>query len=203
MMRLYKILILLAVLFASGASQAGDYYDADVPSLILHATLKYQSHFKIQSRKAGPEMDEMLVHQYMSSGRIATEPNTTLKILYWQAATLILNGYPISGGTLFSIARLDPAFPRSAAGAGLGNFVDAMLVPDDDDDPELTSYMQHTQAAQRVLQKLRPALRLVAQLRVIGEIYHDPIAVDAGKAGLRVRKVTPAELRQIDLALKA
>lgn len=175
----------------------------DVPALIRQASVKHQGAFKLSEARAVSQMDGMLVQQYAAAGRIATEKNAQLKALYYQAATLLLNGFPIAGGTVVAIARNQPAFGQSGAGRGLANFVDAMLAGDEDEDPELVQYMQRTKKAQAVLRPLRPELQLVAQLRVVGEIYHDDIAVDAGKDGLAKLNATAAERKVVEMALGA
>jgi len=173
----------------------------DLPSLIKKSTLAHQANFKKSEKQAVVQMDEMLVHQY-ASGRIMTEPNAYLKTLYYQAAYLLLNGFPIAGGTVVAIARIQPGFSSSAAGRGLADFVDAMLSGDDDEPDDLTQYMERTKSAQKILKSLRFDVQLSAQLRVVGEIYHDDVAVDAGKLGLRQLGATPAEEKIIETARK-
>jgi len=73
--------------------------------LIKQSSTKYQGNFKTNERDAVAQMDGMLTQQYMSRGRIATEKNAYLKKLYYQAATLLMNGYPIAGGTIVSVAK--------------------------------------------------------------------------------------------------
>lgn len=193
--------LLLSVFVASPVVHAADKKaGVDVPALIRQAATKYQGRFKLTEKQAVTQMDEMLVKQYAARGRIANEKNAYLKSLYYQSATLLLNGYPIAGGTLVSIARVQPAFVQSAGGQGLANFVDAML--DDDEEADMAEFMARTRKAQAILRTLRPDLMLPAQIRVVGEIYHDNIAVDAGKAGLDALGATTAERKVIDKALK-
>ncbi|MDH0342164.1 hypothetical protein [Chromobacterium haemolyticum] len=190
------------ILLAGPSAQAADKKaSVDVPTLIRQASIKYQGRFKLTEKQAVTQMDSMLLRQYVAGGRIANEKNAYLKSLYYQSATLLLNGYPIAGGTLISIARIQPGFKQSPAGQGLANFVDAML--DDDEEADMAEFMERAKKAQSILLKLRPELQLSAQLRVIGEIYRDSIAVDAGNAGLNVLQATPAERKVIDKALKA
>ncbi len=173
----------------------------DVPALIKRATAKYQGKFKLSEKQAVAQMDDMLIRQYASGGRIVAEKNAYLKSLYYQGTTLILNGYPIAGGTVVSIARSQPAYNQSPGGQGLANFVDAMLAPSDEEDAELAQYLDRTKKAQAILRALRPELQLVAQIRVIGAIYNDDIAVDGGKLGLDLLGASAAERKIVDQAL--
>lgn len=194
------VLAMPVFLASSHVSAADKRAGVDVQALIRQAATKYQGRFKLTEKQAVTQMDTMLVQQYAARGRIANEKNAYLKSLYYQSATLLLNGYPIAGGTLVSIARVQPAFVQSPGGHGLANFVDAML--DDDEEADMAAFMDRTRKAQAVLRGLRPDLQLTAQIRVVGEIYHDNIAVDAGKAGLDALRATTAERKVIDKALK-
>lgn len=184
------------------AHAADQKVNVDVPALIRQASTKYQGQFKLSERQAVAQMDSMLVQQYAAAGRIANEKNAYLKGLYYQASTLLLNGHPIAGGTVVAIARIQPAFSQSPGGRGLAHFVDAMLAGDEEEDADLVEYMARTKRAQAVLRGLRPELQVVAQLRVVGEIYHDEIAVDVGKAGLTALNATAAERKTIEQAIK-
>lgn len=187
----------------SPAFAAESKVQVDIPALIRQASTKYQSTFKMPEKQAVSQMDGMLVKQYAAGGRIANEKNAYLKSLYYQASTLLMNGYAIAGGTVVAIARVQPGFSQSAAGRGMASFVDAMLAGDEEEDADLVAYMERTKKAQAVLRDLRPELQLVAQLRVVGEIYHDDIAVDAGNAGLVALGASPTERKVIDKAIKA
>ncbi|KAG0186589.1 hypothetical protein DFQ28_007594 [Apophysomyces sp. BC1034] len=188
---------------SSPAFAAESKVQVDIPALIRQASTKYQGAFKMPEKQAVSQMDGMLVKQYAAASRIANERNAYLKSLYYQASTLLMNGYPIAGGTVVAIARVQPGFSQSAAGRGMASFVDAMLAGDEEEDADLVAYMERTKKAQSVLRDLRPELQLVAQLRVVGEIYHDDIAVDAGNAGLVALGASPAERKVIDKAIKA
>ena len=170
----------------------------DYPAVFKQAASSYQ--FKINERQAVAQMDRMLVQQY-AAGRIATEKDAYLKTLYYQAAMYLMNGHPIAGGTVVAIARQQPAFRSSPAGRGMADFVDAMLSGDEDEDDELAVFAERTKKAQALLKSVRPAIQLEAQLRVIGEIYHDDVAVRAGEIALKQLRVTPAEQKIISSAL--
>lgn len=170
----------------------------DYPALFRQAAARHR--FKMQERQAVAQMDEMLVQQY-ASGRISVEKDAYLKSLYYQAATLLMNGYPIAGGSVIAIARNQPGFAGSTAGRGLADFVDAMLAGDDDEEgDDLVIYMKRTRQAQEKLKSLRGDLHFAAQLRVVGEIYDDAIAIAAGEAALKQLNVTKAEADVIKAA---
>jgi hypothetical protein len=175
----------------------------DVPVLIRTASEKYQGRFKLTDKQAVAQLDGMLQQQYAAAGSLAGTKDAYLKALYYQAAGLLMNGYPIAGGTLVSIARIQPGFSQSQGGRGLAHFVDAMLAPSDEEDADMVEFRTRASKAQQVLKSLRPELYLVAQLCVMGEIYRDDIAVSAGNLGLDRLIATIAERRVIDAALKA
>jgi hypothetical protein len=54
-----------------------------------------------------------------------------------------------------------------------------------------------------VLAKLPPQLQMAAQLRVMGAIYRDDIAVDAGAQALLQQGATAAQLAIVQAALQA
>lgn len=172
----------------------------DPVALIKKAAVKHQGHFKLSERSAVAQMDTMLTEQYAARGRISNERDAYLKSLYYQAATLLLNGYPIAGGTLVSVARNEPRFGQSAAGPGMAAFVDAMLQPTDED-PDLLDLQKRMERARSGLKDLRTDLRFFADLWVVGSIYRDDIAVDAGKLGVEAMKATAAEKKAIQKAL--
>lgn len=172
----------------------------DPVALVKAAASRRQGSFKVSERQAVEQMDAMLTQQYSARGRISNERDAYLKSLYYQASMLLLNGYPIAGGTLVSVARNDARFGQSAAGPGMAAFVDAMLQPTDED-PDLLDLQKRMERARAGLKDLRPDLRFYADLWVVGSIYRDDIAVDAGKAGAEAMKVTAAEKKVIQKAL--
>jgi len=174
----------------------------DPVALVKKATAKYQGRFKTSERAAVSQMDAMLTEQYAARGRISNERDAYLKSLYYQAATLLLNGYPIAGGTIVSVARNEARFSQSPAGPGMAAFVDAMLQPTDED-PDLLELQQRMNRARAVVKDLRADLRFFADLWVVGSIYHDDIAVDAGRLGVDAMKATAAERKAIQKALAA
>jgi len=197
---LLQMTVLAALAAAADAPAAKQ---ADVPALIRTASLAYQPKFKLSDKQAVSQLDGMLTQQYGAGGGLANTKDAHLKALYYQAAGLLMNGYPIAGGTVVSVARIQPGFAQSPGGRGLAHFVDAMLAPSDEEDTDMVAFRTRASAAQQQLKSLRPELYLAAQLRVIGEIYRDDIAVSAGKLGLTQLGATPAELRVVDQALKA
>lgn len=172
----------------------------DPVALIKKAAVKHQGRFKLSERAAVAQMDAMLTEQYAARGRISNERDAYLKSLYYQAATLLLNGYPIAGGTLISVARTEPRFGQSAAGPGMAAFVDAMLQPTDED-PDLLDLQKRMERARSGVKDLRADLRFYADLWVVGSIYRDDIAIDAGKLGVEEMKATAAEKKAIQKAL--
>lgn len=172
----------------------------DPVTLIKQAASKHQGRFKLSERAAVAQMDTMLTEQYAARGRISNERDSYLKTLYYQAATLLLNGYPIAGGTLVSVARHEPRFAQSPAGAGMAAFVDAMLQPTDED-PDLLELQKRMERARIRLKDLRDDLRFYGDLWVVGSIYRDDIAVGAGKLGVDAMKATAAERKMIQKAL--
>lgn len=203
MIRLTTWVVGLCVMLLSASSYASSDSGLDVPALIKQASQKYQGDFKISDKQAVAQLDDMLTQQYVAGGRLVNEKNAYLKSLYYQAAALLMNGYPIAGGTIVAIARTRPEFRASPGGRGLAHFVDAMLSPAEDDDTDLVEYQRRAQKARAVLAPLRPALQVIAQVRVMGEIYRDDIAIAAGKTGLESMSLTKAERDVIERALKA
>jgi len=200
---LNKSLCVCAALFVSTLVHAEDVViKVDPVALIKQASTKYQGKFKTSERDAVAQMDGMLTQQYMSRGRIATERNAYLKNLYYQAATLLMNGYPIAGGTIVSVAKNDQAFSSSPVGVGMVSFIDAMLQPTDDDE-DLLAMQEQTRVARQAIQGIRTDLKFYAHLLLVGTIYHDDIAIDAGKLGLKAMKASKAEMKVIQDARKA
>jgi len=197
---LLQVAVIAGHAYAADAPQTKQ---ANVPALIRIAAQTYQAKFKLNDKQAVSQLDGMLQQQYGAAGGLANTKNAYLKALYYQAAGLLMNGFPIAGGTVVSVARIQPGFAQSAGGRGLAHFVDAMLAPSDEEDADMVEFRTRANAAQQQLKSLRPQLYVVAQLRVIGEIYHDEIAVNAGKIGLDQLSATPAERSVVDQALKA
>ncbi len=199
-----KLVMILAMCISPVLAQAqpvsGMVIKIDPVALIKKSAAKYQATFKLNEKTAVAQMDGMLTEQYMAGGRIANEPDAYLKSLYYQASTLLLNGYPIAGGTIVSVARNHPAFVKSGAGQGLAAFVDAMLQPTDAD-IDLAQMRDRVKSARAALRNLRPDLRFYADLWVVGSIYRDDIAAAAGWSGIDGMRATPAERKLIKQAL--
>lgn len=208
--RRFVIAVLVSLLASSLTVHAEEPIDVrqsvtikvDPVALIKKATAKYKGLFKVNEQSAVSQMDMMLTEQYSSRGRISNEKDANLKSLYYQAATLLLNGYPIAGGTLVSVARNDPRFSQSSAGGGMASFVDAMLQPSDED-LDLVEMQKRVESARDVYKDTRADLRFYVDLWVIGHIYLDNIAVDAGKNGVDAMKATSTERKVIQKALAA
>ncbi len=173
----------------------------DPVALVKKSTAKYQGTFKLSERLAVTQMDAMLTEQYASRGRISTEKDAYLKSLYYQATTLLLNGYPIAGGMIISVARNTPQFAQSQVGSGIASFVDAMLQPTDED-TDLLEMQKRMERARAVLKNMRTDIRFYADLWVVGHIYRDDIAVDAGKLGVEAMNASAADRRMIQKALR-
>jgi len=159
------------------------------------ATTQPQQHLDQSKENSVLNMDRMLKEQYGSIGQIGSESDPYLKDLYEKSAWLLLNGYPISGGTMIQIARTKPAFKQSLIGPYLVRFVDTLLAPTEDDGDEF-GLLKHSQIAKRVLTGLAPLpnrLQMPAQLHVIGKLYHDEIAYQAGLTALKARTPSEAE----------
>lgn len=195
---LFLSIMLFGLMMVSNAHAQDLQLKIDPVALIKEASVKH--HFKVSERKAVSDMDGMLTEQYAARGRIANERDAYLKSLYYQAATLLMNGYPIAGGTIVSVARNEPAFAKSPVGESMASFVDAMLQPTDED-PDLVELQQRMGRARAVLKDMRTDLRFYADLWVVGSLYLDDIAIDAGKLGVDAMKATPAERRTIRKAL--
>lgn len=183
-------------------TQAQGGKDVDIAQVIHEAAHRKAGSMKVGTAQAVHRLDDILVSDYGARGRIVGESNAELKGLYTQAASLLMNGHPIAGGTLVVIARQEPAYARSACGPALGAFVDGMLAPvGESDDGSLGEFAQRASKARAILAKLRPELQMAAQLRVMGAIYHDDIAVDAGKTALGIQQASPAEKAVVEAAL--
>lgn len=179
-------------IFCVHAASAADPIDAVI---YKQATMQPQRHLDQSQESTVQNMDRMLKEQYGSIGQINAEPDTYLRDLYQKASWLLLNGYPISGGTMIQIARTKPAFKQSAIGPYLVRFVDTLLAPTEDDGDEF-GLLKHSQIAKQVLTGLAPLpnrLQMLAQLHVIGKLYHDEIAYQAGLTALKARMPSEAE----------
>ncbi|MCA7889704.1 hypothetical protein LGM58_41740 [Burkholderia contaminans] len=193
-----RFVLCLIVIFATfGVARAQQAPRVNVARLLTDAEAKHRGSFKLDNAKAVAQMDTLLVRQYGSTGRIAEERDPELKALYYHAATLILNGYPIAGGTLVQLARNKPAFGNSRVGPAFVAFVGAMLQPTDDDDALMVQTFERAAKARKALGTIRPELQLVAQIRAIGQLYDDAVAIDAGEAGLQATRATPEERQAI------
>lgn len=175
----------------------------DMATVIRAAANRKAGTMKIGIAQAVKQLDAILLSDYGARGRIGGEPSARLKSLYTQAAHLLMNGQAIAGGTLVVIARQEPAYARSACGPALAAFIDGMLAPLDEEDPILGAYAVRAAKARGVLAKLPPQLQMAAQLRVMGAIYRDDIAVDAGAQALLQQGATAAQLAIVQAALQA
>ncbi|TAL63617.1 MAG: hypothetical protein EPN79_15795 [Burkholderiaceae bacterium] len=202
---LRALVVACAVMLGARHAHASDVV-APEPSIVsmIHADYRAQhDRFPLPTVKAVRQLDDMLLSQYGATGRISAEPNAELKGLFYEAATLLMNGYPIAGGTLVNMARHRPAMASSPAGQALGRFVDGMLTPTGEDDAELIAYQRRTQAAMIQLTRLPAALQVPAQVQVLGEIYDDAIAVDAGKKALAAAGLSSADVSIVQSARTA
>lgn len=173
----------------------------DVAEVIAEAARRAPT-MKVGAPIAAQRLDRMLATDYRARGSIATERDRRLKGLYAQAATLILNGYPIAGGTLVVIARQEPAFTRSPVGPAYMQFVNAMLAPTGEQD-DLSALSRRAAAARAALAPVRPELRMGADLAVMGALYEDTVAQQAGNVALQRQGATKAERAAIAAALRA
>lgn len=177
--------------------------DFDMARVIRDAANRKSGSMKIGVAQAVRQVDGMLLADYGARGRIAGEPNARLKSLYTQAAHLLMNGHAISGGTLIIIAQQEAAYSRSAVGPAYSAFVNGMLAPVNESGDVLDEFAVRADAARALLADLRPELQMAAQLRVMGAIYGDAVAVDAGTTALRVQNATATEMARIAKALQA
>lgn len=197
------VLALLAVSVATHASTV----PVDGTQVTVQAIEKvYEAKlpgFTLPPARAVAQLSGILTRQYGAKGALSAEPDAGLKALYYPAATLLMNGYPIAGGTLVNAARHRPAIVRSPSGKALGDFVDTMLQPSDEDDADLVAYQARTKRAMAVLAALPAYLRVPAEVMVVGEIYHDPIARAAGKQALDQLHADDGQWRTVERARKA
>ncbi|ODU48708.1 MAG: hypothetical protein ABS98_11665 [Lysobacteraceae bacterium SCN 69-48] len=185
------------------AQPAPDLADFDMAAVIRAAANGKAGGMKIGVAHAVRQLDAILIADYDARGRISTESNARLKSLYSQAAHLMMNGHAIAGGTLVVIAWQEPAYARSACGPALAAFVQSMLAPIDEAGDVLGAYAVLAGKARGVLGKLPARLQMAAQLRVMGAIYRDDVAVEAGTQALRMLRASRAEMALVNAALKA
>ncbi|MDQ1090602.1 hypothetical protein QE400_000015 [Xanthomonas sacchari] len=171
--------------------------------VIRSAATKHAATQKVDAGSAVRRLDDLLVGDYGASGRIANERDPVLKSLYTQAARLLMNGNAIAGGTMVVIASQEASFRRSAVGPALQSFVGIMLTPADEEDTVLAGFTARADRARAQLRSLRPELQMAAQLRVMGAIYNDAIAMDAGDAALSRLSATEGERAVVAGALNA
>ncbi|MCE4289794.1 hypothetical protein LYZ96_11880 [Xanthomonas hortorum pv. vitians] len=175
----------------------------DMADVIRDSAAKYAATQKVDAGSAVKRMDDLLVRDYGARGRIASEHDPRLKSLYTQAARLLMNGNAISGGTLIVIASQESGYSGSKVGPALQAFIGAMLMPADEEDMVLREFTARADKARSKLGVLRPELQMAAQLRVMGAIYHDPVAVDAGVVSLDMLSATADEEGAVAGALAA
>lgn len=176
------IMVLAAAIASSAVAVQTSEVDAIAPVLqqIRVELASDRATLKVSTPKAVALLDRMLIEQYGARGHLAHEPDASLKPGFYRAATLLMNGYPIAGGTLVNALRHRPAFARSPSGPALAAFVDAMLLPTGEGDVDLVAMQWQTRAALRHVHGLPANQRLAAQVMLLGVIYHDAIAVRAG-----------------------
>jgi hypothetical protein len=182
-MKTWKGSVALCLLIVGQAALAAtpDVDSTKATVLAIQATYRAeQSTFATPTAQAVNVLETTLIRQYGARGRLSAEPDADLKELYYESATLLMNGDVVAGGTLVNFARRTPAMLRSPSGAALGQFVDAMLQPSDESDSDLVIYQKQTKAAIAGLGHLSSVLRVPAQVLLVGEIYNDPIAVKSG-----------------------
>ncbi|MDH0071195.1 hypothetical protein N7359_01395 [Stenotrophomonas maltophilia] len=194
------VFFILAVVSGGASAQAPAFDMADV---IRVSAAKHAATQKVDAGSAVKRMDDLLVRDYGARGRIASERDPRLKSLYTQAARLLMNGNAISGGTMVVIASQEPGFSGSPVGPALQAFIGAMLMPADEEDMVLVEFTERANKARAKLGALRLELQMAAQLRVMGAIYHDPIAVDAGVVALKKLSASAAEEGAVAAALTA
>lgn len=150
-------------------------------------------------------LDDVLSLEY-GYPKLSDEPSDALRALYSDAAWLLRNGHPIAGGALVTIARNRKDFAGSDAGKGMVHFVDAMLQPAEEDDYELMEYQKKSATVVKQLGRLpkdKSGIRMAAMVMLIGEIYQDDIAVNAGESALAGLTATPDDWAIIKAARKA
>lgn len=162
-----------------------------------------QGRLAVPPAKAVAMLDRMLVQQYGATGHLAAEPDITLKPDYYAAATLLLNGYPIAGGTVVSSLRQEPAWRTSPSAPALGAFVNAMLTPTGEDDLDLLAFQRKAAAVKQGLRSLPFEIRFPAEVMLVGEIYGDAIATKAGSRVLESQTPSAAVRSQVESARRA
>ncbi|WP_204316430.1 hypothetical protein [Stenotrophomonas maltophilia] len=196
----WVVLFMLAFASAGAGAQVPGF---DMAEVIRSSSTKHAATQKVDAGNAVKRLDDVLVRDYGARGRIAGERDARLKSLYTQAARLLMNGNAIAGGTLVVIASQEPAFRSSLAGPTLQSFVGIMLTPADEEDVVLAGFATRAERARAQLRSLRPELQMAAQLRIMGAIYNDAIAVDAGEEALSQLSATAAERAVVAGALNA
>lgn len=175
--------VLCAVAPAAANAQA-----TDVAAMIRQATAVHartQGPLAVDAGTAMARMDAVLVEQYGIRGALASEPSANLKAAYLQAATLIMNGYGVAGGLVIKASAQSPAFAGSRAGPALLQFVDAMYAPTGDADDLLTVLAERAvHVRDRLAAQVSAESVPAAQWLVMGRLYNDPIAEQAGAAAL-------------------
>lgn len=188
------LLMIMALLFAPLSVAANA---IDMQQIIIEA--ESGQSFSVPRVECVSWMDATIANYGFSP--ISQEPVAELRILYAEAAYLLRNGYPIAGGSLVTIARNKKTFNNSDAGAGMAQFVDAMLQPTEEDDYELMDFLSKSAKAMKVIKKIpRSAVRMAASIYVVGDIYNDEIAVKAGQSALDKLQLTQTEQELISLA---
>lgn len=202
-MKFPSLVLVLSAFLVGTATAATTDVTAQVVDRI-HAELRQaQPHLGVPPNKAVNMLDGMLLQQYGAKGHLTSEPDAALKQGFYEAATLLMNGYPIAGGTLVSALRQTPAWQRSPSARALGAFVDAMLMPTDEDDSDLIAFQKRAKAIDAGLKALPFNIRFPAQVWLLGEIYHDAMAERAGQDVLKASAPTPAQQSQMQAARHA
>lgn len=173
----------------------------DVAAEIREAMRRTVGVLNIPAATSVQRLDQMLLREYGATGRISGEGDARLKALYVQSAHLLMNGYPIAGGTVAVIAQQNPAFGRSKPGPALARFINAMLAPTGEPDDDLGPLAARSARARLALGPVRPALRMGAELRVMGAVYGDVVAIEAGTQVLRKQGASAGELAAVSKAL--
>ena len=151
---------------------------------IREVMTKHGASFATSREAAVRQLNSILVTEYQGRGSIQGEADPTLRAAYEDGAFLLLNGQSISGGALVQYLRLDPAFERSPIGPAYARFLDAMLQPTADPDDFLHEYMERVEAVRPTIDGLPPEFQRPVELWVMGAIYDDKVAMEAGERAL-------------------
>lgn len=169
----------------------------------LTAEVKRQSSgWAVKPTAAVRRLSTILMQEYHAPAPLETERDPALRGLYASAATALMNGYVIAGGSLVQTARRLPAFRHSRAGPALAAFVDAMLAPTAESDDPLAEYAARAARVAPTVARVPVRYRYAIELQVYGTLYRDPVAVAAGTAALRTL-AAPAEIQRQARALIA